>query len=221
MNATFTTLVVGSPRTRSALIPSRSSARRAAAPTVVSGIVMMRARFLEILLPAHRAKEPLRHRFRPPHVPVIVEAPDNEIVFLDQFGLALVDRIALELRCRVGMAVERRFVADDEVPPSRRSALENRHRRHDGRRNAANGRIWIAGLERVDGLGPPGDAELGLNHFDDSSRRQRGLLAGSGGASDHDACARGHELSSIDVAHDCTTARPWPSAPRNSVRRTR
>ena len=84
--------------------------------------------------------------------------------------------------------------------PSRRSALENRHRRHDGRRDAANGRVGIAGLERVDGLSSPGDAELGLNHFDDSSWRQRGLLAGSGGASDHDACARGDELSPIDAA---------------------
>ena len=132
-------------------------------------------RWLKVMLPAHGAKESLRHRLRPPHVPVVVEPPDDEIVFLDQLGLALVDRIGLDLGRAVRVAVEGRLVADDEVSARRGRALEHRHRRHDGRGDAAHGRVGIAGLERVDGFSAPRDAEVGLNAFDDAARREGGL----------------------------------------------
>ena len=102
------------------------------------------------------------------HVPVVVKAPDDHVVFLDEGALLGPDRIVFRHAFRsVEMGVERGLVRDYEIQTASRGAFENVERGHHGDGNSGHRRIWITRLEGVDGVLLPFDADLLLDLFDD------------------------------------------------------
>ncbi len=104
-------------------------------------------------------------------MPVIVEAPNDHAVLLNESALLRPNRIVLRHSGRrVAMIVEGGLMRDDQIQALGRSALEHIHGGHHGDGDSGNWRIGIAGFEGIDRVGPPFHANLLLNFCDDFAR---------------------------------------------------
>ena len=128
-----------------------------------------------ILLPSERIHHPGEDPVGPPAMPVVVEAPHHEAVRLDEVPLRDVDRILLALEAfgSVEMIEECRLVRDDQILVGRGGTLQHIERRHHRDRDTRNRRVGIAGLERVNGVALPRDADMLLNPRNDVFRSRR------------------------------------------------
>ena len=125
-----------------------------------------------VLLPTQELRQREVDGVRLARVPVIMEAPDHELVLRDEIQLGAKDRVGGQILGLIQVAIEGRFVADDEVLPGRGGALQNVQSCHERSRNARYGRVRVAGLEGIYRLRLPGDANVFLDTLDDLTSRQ-------------------------------------------------
>ena len=112
-------------------------------------------------------------------MPMIVETPDDHLMVDDELQLLGPNRIVFLLE-QVGlvlMAVKRRLMSDDQIFAFGLRSFQDVEGGHHGRGNSRHRRIRIPGLNGVDGLFAPGDADVRLDLIDDLMRG-RGRLGG-------------------------------------------
>ena len=128
---------------------------------------MVVIRILE-LLPAERADHAGLNAIWGARMPMVVKAPDHEMVLLDERLLGSKYGVVLpgEVGGLIEVTVESRFMRNDQVVSRGGRALEHVISGHHGGGDASDRCIGIAGLEGIDGLTAPGDSHVLLNALD-------------------------------------------------------
>ncbi len=84
-------------------------------------------------------------------MPVVVKAPDHEVVLLDVGELSLEHRVVAQPGGFVEVVIEGRLVGDDEVRLAGGRPLQHIHGRREGGGDPGDRGVGIARLERIDG----------------------------------------------------------------------
>ena len=106
-----------------------------------------------ILLPANGGGEGFGHGLGLAEVPLVVKAPDDEVVILHVGELLLVNRIVDEERVLVAVVVEGRLVGDDKVCVESDSLAQDVHRIGEACHNAGDDCGRVAGFDGIDRVG--------------------------------------------------------------------
>ena len=108
-------------------------------------------------------------------MPMIVETPDYEPIFIDKVSFGSID-FAGQVFGDVLMTVKGRLVDDDKVLARSGGSLQNIERSAERGRDALHDRIRIAGLERIHGLLVPWHTHVFLDALDDLAGGDAGFL---------------------------------------------
>src|SRR6266851_2158836 len=117
-----------------------------------------------IFFPAQRLHHARQNPVRFPQMPVVMESPNYQPVFLDEVPLLFPHRVVLIHSFRpVQVVVICRLVRDDQVFPSRRCPLQHVQRCHHRHRNPRHARLRISRFERIHCLRLPRHPNVFLN----------------------------------------------------------
>jgi hypothetical protein len=106
-----------------------------------------------IFLPANGGGKGFGHGFGMAEVPLVVKAPDDEVVVVHVGELLFVDGIVGEERALIAMVVEGGLVGDDQVGVEGNGAAENIHVVSEACHNSGDDCGWVPGFDGVDGVG--------------------------------------------------------------------
>ena len=106
-----------------------------------------------VLLPADSCDEAFADTIGPAEVPLVVEAPDDEMMLLNIGELLLVDGVVDEESIFVAMVVEGGLVGDDEIGVKRHGLAKDVHRVGEACHDAGDDCESVAGFDGVNGIG--------------------------------------------------------------------
>jgi hypothetical protein len=106
-----------------------------------------------IFLPADGRGEGFGHGLWTAEMPLVVEAPDDELMVAHVGELFLVDGIVGEERGLVAMVVEGGLVGDDQVGVEGDGLVQDVHAVGEACHNAGDDCGWVAGFDGVHGIG--------------------------------------------------------------------
>src|SRR3954454_15394310 len=100
-------------------------------------------------------------------MPMVVEAPDHEIIGADELLLFYIYRIGREVLSFIQVIPESWLVRDDKVFARASTQLQHVHCCHYGRADSLHAGVWISRFEQVNGLFLRWNAEMLANSLDD------------------------------------------------------